>query len=227
MIIPGQSSVILALYSAGPPEVAATSTNSDVTSDGNDDQIVDLPSGIMAGDLIIACVVGGFSSSRSISTPAGWTALYNRGLQDTSQRRGAGFYRIATGGEGSTLAVRWNNIIKGCSLCYLIRNYSGTPEASNAAGNSEGYPFPALSPSWGKKNTLWLECAHVAKTAVFTYPAPSSGYSDQLKANDTSGQGYQIWSARRAASVATETPGSVTDSGIAKYLTATIGIQPK
>ena len=82
-----------------------------------------LPSGIVAGDLLVMFVSIATATASIITTPTGWTQFL---AQVTTQRTGA-YYKIATGSEGATQSVSLSTNGNTASFnVLLIRNQGST-----------------------------------------------------------------------------------------------------
>lgn len=139
---------------------------------------INLPSGIVAGNLLAVFVT---TNGELLTTPSGWTAF--AGSPTSSNTRIFASYKIASGTEGSTLSITALSSCPVCCIAYRITNnrngvvsntdlatFAGTFTSTNAPN-----PGSTISP-WGSAENLWiLPLAYDSTTATVTgYP---TGYN--------------------------------------------------
>ncbi len=178
-----------------------------------------------SGQLLLFFISTYGGTALTITTPAGWTQLYHV-VGPSNLRRHAAYYKVATGSEGSSVAVtisstdnRWT------SVCHTISGYQGTPEASTATGTSSAPNSPSLSPTWGSAKTLWLSVFGAGLNgSVTTSP---TGYGGQVRESLSSSP---YWSATvsmaRGVEDATENPATYATSFSGPWVAATVAIRP-
>lgn len=198
------------------------SSNGGATSAAGTSHTINVPSGIVSGNLLIAVTV--FDGTPTISDwPAGWTEIY--GLNSGTAIRGEARYRVATGGESNfslTSSVSENS----AHQSYRITGFSGTPEDDETTGFSNTPDGTLLTPSWGADDTLWIALSSHDVQTVSAIPDPP--YTS-IRAEDHSsdaGGNVGIQGIYRNLNATSETPGDFTLSGADDWITATIGIQP-
>ena len=188
--------------------------------------IVNLPTGIASGDLLL--VFFSAKGDPTITFPTGWTSLFN--TANLGIVRFGCWYRIAEGSEDTTITVTTpGNSVKTAHTSYRISGYSGLPEANASVGSDHtgGRP-PLLSPSWGARDTLWIAaCGHDGgNRAVNTYPTNySNGRNDRSWVS-----GVGVGTARRSLNDASENPGAFTmvpDEVPFAWVAATVAISPQ
>jgi hypothetical protein len=129
--------------------VAASATPADSTS-----HVCTLPSGIAAGDLLLAVVT--CDGDAAMTWPAGWTALTNgAGASGTAVRTEAR-YRLADGGEGASITITGSSEAWVSRVCRITGHHASAPECVAATGTSANADPAAFTPSWGQLDTLWL-----------------------------------------------------------------------
>lgn len=206
----------------GFPIVAATNTSSASTSTTPS---VSLPSGIVAGDLLLAFVSNQTAiTGRNVSWPAGWTELYDK---SGSQYGQAGAYRVADGSEGASITVTMSGSVS--NTAHITLRITGVksgqaPEAGAAtAVSSTANPDPpSLTPSWGSDNDLWIAIAGgAAVSSVSAYP---TNYADNQLTSANSGFA-RIAVSTRNLNAASEDPGTYTWSGATNSIAETIAIR--
>jgi hypothetical protein len=203
------------------PVVQATNTSANtsvVTS-----HTVSLPAGIVSGDLLL--ILFGLQTAGTITTPTGWTALFNI-LWDSSDKRLAAFYRTADGTEGSSVSITTSSTSKSAHNSYRISGQSRAPEATTAIMTDHPNP-PSLSPAGGSKKILWLAVGtYRAGTTVSTYPTNyTNGIDVQTGATFSGDTG--VASARRSLEAASEDPSAFTLAAASTACAAaTIAIKP-
>jgi hypothetical protein len=149
-------------------------------ADGNTGHVYTLPSGApSAGDLDILFV----NSDTTVTTPSGFTLPTNGSFVNS---QGAyGYYRIATGGEGSTVTVTTNGNFDTDLIWQRWQGASSFDVAANAhVDGSTGSSTPAVSTgTLASNNDLIAVFAalHTPGGSAATAPSWSSGYTnDQL-----------------------------------------------
>lgn len=97
-----------------------------------------LPSGIVAGDLLVMFIAAGTASGAVITTPTGWTQV---AVQTAGNRSGA-YYKIATGTEGATQAVTLSTNSDTSSFnVLLIRGATGINVSGAFSANDATSPL--------------------------------------------------------------------------------------
>ncbi len=202
------------------PTVETTATSSDNTNDTST-IVVNLPSGIQNGNLLVCGIA--MSEQRTASWPAGWTELYDTG--PTGYGASAAFRR-ADGSEGASITVTASGTTRGNFLCYRISGHhaSTDPEdGTEAQGNNANPDAPSLSPSWGAEDTLWIVMTHHDQEWNMTV-APTSYGNIITSASGSTVSGMA--SARRTNNTATENPATSTNGGSGNWVANTIAIRP-
>lgn len=153
------------------PQVKETKKSTDETTVTS--HTVLLPDNYQAGDLlIIAITLGG--ASTTISTPGGWSPLFS---EASTNRTSAGFYKVASGSEGASVAVTSAAARKSAHQAFRITNYQGTPEATSTNAAATTQDPPSLSPSWGSDDTLWIAYAGWRNSQIGVEGLPAN-YTD-------------------------------------------------
>lgn len=202
------------------PVVEATNTGGAAGTRSYD---VPLPSGIQAGELLLMFILVCASSGRTITTPSGWTQLYHESGGGNARRAGC-YYRVATGGEGSTVPVSANSGSQWATTSYRISGYSAVPEASSvASGSSSSADPPTLSPSWDAVDTLWIAAVH--HSPFSTEPAPPTNYGDQITGiSPAVNQTARTATALRYLNAASENPGAFSLGASVGWAAATVAV---
>lgn len=168
---------------SGFPVLLDTSATAISTSSQNP-RVVDLPATVANGDLLLMHVTNG--SSRTFTTPSGWTRLGAQGTSSVSTRSDW-FYRIADGTEGGgSVTLTASGSSRGAA--YVHRIQAGTFDAvsplaiSISSGESVSAPVPSLSIG-AAANALWLATAVLYfDTTVSSYPYPDDNTFYRLAA---------------------------------------------
>lgn len=144
---------------------------------------MNLPTGIQAGDLLLAVFNGAANQTYTLSLPSGWESLYDA---TNGFLRSRGAWRVATGDEGSTVSVSTAEGTRFSSEVFRITGWddSGLAEdaiaVSTTVTGSSAAPDPgSRSLPWGDEPTLALAVAHSAAGGSITYP---SGFTEGLSA---------------------------------------------
>ncbi len=203
---------------AGYPAIAATSTyqNSSAATSNN----VTLPSGIQAGDLLMLVFRGG--STATASTPSGWSLLSS--IDSTTLGHTYIWYKTASGSEGATVAITSTNI-RVAAIGYRISGWTGTPEIATSTTNDP----PALSPSWGTADTLWIAgmTNRISNSSVTAAPANYSNLITIAENGSGATSRSRVSTANRSLTASSDDPGTFTTSGTIDSPEAfTIAIKP-
>lgn len=203
------------------PVVMAINGGNDVVNQLN--HTVNLPTGIVAGDLLI--VIFASDGTPAITFPPGdWTLLFSRDA-DAGSVKCEGHYRIANGTETATIVVTTDANQMTSHTSYRIVNYTGLPENVVTDGLSAN-PNPLnLAPTWDEfeRVNLWLAvCANDGNQSVTLYPA---GYTSGRNDRSADAEGVGVGSAVLLNDYgATEDPGTFTLSGADGWVADTIAI---
>jgi hypothetical protein len=195
------------------PTVVATSHGPDVTADATSITL-DLPDGSnVRGRLLIVAVSK--DGSGAVTWPTGWTVL-NDGASDASAVYQSVRYRIIDGSEGypatgatitcTGASEEW------ASWGFLISGFhtATTPEAASATGTSAAADPPALTPSWGAQDCLWIVCVSLdGEPAISDHP-----YADGQNSDNTVGLPTAVAHARcsQLLNAATSDPAAYTNT---------------
>lgn len=205
------------------PNVAAVNggnTGADVTS-----HVINLPTGIVPGYLLLAFVV--FSGTPTATWPTGWTEVFSANAA-AGQCRLQCRYRIAESGDGPSITVTTNVAQASAHTTYLISGTDGVTNVGNAATNTSNAPDPpSLAPSWGAKDTLWLAACGNDNGNRTASAAPPS-YTNLRNDNSPGGTGVgvNLATARRALNAASDDPGTFTLSASATWIANVVAVEP-
>lgn len=199
--------------------VALTDSSGSSGSDYN----VNLPAGIVAGDLILCALSINNTTSTPITIPSGYSLLYSE-VSETFIT-GVVFYKVAEGSEGSQAVVGFNANNQAVARSYRISGFSGVPEVEVLAiGNSTTNLPPTITPSGGESDYLYLVFDHVdTYTANVTgYP---NGYVNTGTEQSATGAACRIaWGEKPTTATTSETPSAFTLSATRRTVTSTIAI---
>lgn len=183
-----------------------------------------LPSGIQSGELLIVfCHFG----NGTLTTPSGWNLLFTA---TAGTGRFSGFYRVATGSEGSTVSITGSASSSWAINSYRISGYQGSPECGTAATGTGFSPDPpSLSPSWGAKKTLWI-AAMGRQTGSGTTSTVPANYTDPLNYAHSviAVVSAQCSSGRRELEASSENPAAFSSGsgGTPEWVAQTVAVQP-
>jgi len=211
------------------PDVISTNSGGDTAI--NASKSITLPSGIVAGDLILLCLAGYADGGPIVNTPSGFTPL---GVNDGTRTYVRYAFKRAVGTESGTsvtVASGAGNFFLGWTA-HNIRGAADPVISGNASGTSGAPDCPSFSPSGGAGQILWVACAD-AYGLTQTQSAPS-GYSGYVVgAANASGVDYaRMNTAWRKVNTATENPpaypNAILTSGVTspQWLADTIAIYP-
>ena len=179
------------------------------------------------GDLLIEVL--SVEGIPSFTWPSGWTALYAGDTTDSLARVECR-YRVATGGEGSSITVTTDVAKQSSYNSYGINGQSGSaPEAGTLVSATTSTPDPpSLTPSWGANDTLWIVLVSwkdaTGTSNVSTYPTNYANGFEYVVGGGGNGTGTA--SARRVSNTATENPGTFAMDENVRSAAQTIAIEP-
>ncbi len=197
---------------------------------------VSLPTGIVAGDLLISVFM--VDNQPTITWPAGYTE-FATASSFTLTGKASIAYRKADGTEGSTITVTTDTAQVSTAVTYRIRGAEDpavrAPEAtSNTAPLIPALPTladcPSLTPTGGTKNYLWLTVAtdHNTIPGVIGLSGLPPGYGNTTYIVNTAVHGWCIAVSERSHRTATEDPGNYSfDTYFSGWIAFTIAIHPK
>jgi len=191
--------------------------------------VVNLPSGIVAGNGLIIIVTqydGG-----TFTTPTGWTLINSTKNTATNAPRTAVYARVATGTEGSTVTISTNaGLQEATAIAFRVTNWFGAITAgieATAIQETTTTPNPpSETASWGSADNLWI--AYVGSRgsrALTAYPTNYNLYQTQAL-NPLGSDRGETFMAGRELATATEDPSAFTFSGTAReVVTGTLAIR--
>jgi hypothetical protein len=198
---------------------AAATTPADSAS-----HVCALPSGIAAGNLLLAVVV--CRGSAAMTWPAGWTAITNGAGASGTAVRSEARYRIADGSEGASITVSGSSV-SWLSRVWRITGHSGAAPTCAAASGTSANPIP---PPLGDQasNALWfLSLAWDGRPGFTFWPSPYS--QARLAAHVADSGGVSGWVQQASAGIELGvhgvTPGACT-SASAAWRALTIAVPP-
>lgn len=204
--------------------MAATEQTSDSTS-----WVVTMPSGIAAGDLLIAII--GSDSNTSVSS---WATTASTAWVEMRDGFGGSVtaacaYKEADGGGTDDLTINIAHSQRGGVIVYRISGHAdvGTqaPEARGQNSGTSTTPDPAShTPTGGAKDYLWITYAAMnGGDTITSYP---TNYSDTGQALAPTGVGASISYGSRELNAASEDPGVFTFPNSENWMCGTIAIHP-
>ena len=208
------------------PVIETTNTTSGTSAATSHN--VNLPSGIVAGNLLIvlcrAAVAG------AIGWPGDWNEL-TEDSSDASDDVTAIAYKIADGTEGATISVSHGSG-KFAAIAYRISGaVNAAPQLSSAVtGASTGPDSPNFTPTGGARDYLWLSLAAYEGEQSLTPTYPANYSLNQL----TQGSGtastvttnVRVSGAGRQVNGSSENPGAYTISVSDDWTAWTLAVTP-
>lgn len=199
------------------PVIATSATNEGSSNSATCNK----PTGVAAGDDLVAKVAVEGGSGITVTPPAGWTAIL---ASDNSSNVGIRTYlRRADGTEGASFAFGLSSSVKWCAGIARITGADEVTIAASAAGNgSSGNPLsPAVTPP--ANDSLILRFVTNKKAATYTTPADHTEVWDNP--NDAGGTPSNALMSRTWAVGGTSTgTQSITASESAEWAAVTIAI---
>lgn len=134
---------------------------------------INMPSTVASGDLLL--ITAAFNDGYTPSVPSGWSVLFSDIFGTVPV---FSYYKQANGTEGGTtvtITTSGSQQLSAQVTRIAAASYSGIPEVSARAQPSGLAPDPpALTPSWGARNTLWAAVLGTTADSVSTYPLPDN-----------------------------------------------------
>ena len=162
---------------------SVVASNTYVFADGDPSHTIDLGSSPTVGDVDVLCV----NSNTTVGTPTGFTAAVSR----VANQGAYVFYRIAAGGEGSTVAIATAGDFNTFAGWVRLRNTLAADDAKgsgvtgSAANTSPAHSTNALSASG--EAVIAFSANHSIGAADQSAPSWSAGYTGLLAAIQGSG----------------------------------------
>lgn len=194
--------------------------------------VVNLPTGIVSGDLLIVLFRTAIGTA-GVGWPTGWTELVES-TADASDDAIAIGYRLADGTEGATITLTTSSA-KFAAVAYRISGAeepaTQAPQNSAAVTGTSATPDPgSLSPTGGAKDYLWLWMGGWEAEQTSPPAGNPTNYTNPIGANSgTAGviaTNCRVASAIRSLNAVTEDPGSWTISASDDWTAFTVAVHP-
>lgn len=214
------------------PSVAATNESS--TTSAGTSHVVSLPGSIAAGDLLLVVMNIG-STAATINALTGWTALLDEGVASGLYLA----YREADGTEGASITLTSSASTRDATITFRITNAQDpavqAPQIGTTATGSSTTPDPpAITPTGGAKDYLFIACAGMAgeeadddtwaNTPPTNYlPSPPLQKSCGVAGTNLGGL---IMAASRELNASTENPGTFAVDVTNGWRAQTIAVHP-
>lgn len=203
------------------PAVATTATT-DISVD-NTSHAINMPASISAGDLLLVNFVKDGADDATI--PGDWTVL----KKFQANTADAWIYVLRkTAAGGDTLTITSTAAERSATVAFRITGWHGTtqPEAATAAVGTDATVMnpPALTPSWGAEDTLWIICAGVNETATST--TIPTNYGNALTVAQSGVGEVQCGTCRRELNATSDDPGTWVWSAVRPYGSTLVAIRP-
>lgn len=211
------------------PVVAALTTStesSDVTT-----HTMNLPSGIIAGSLLMAFVT--VDGNPTTTPPTGWTSLVNSVVGGAGGAQSNVWYKKATGSEGSTVTFETSNAQASAHIVIRCAAHADVavqaPEQGSMLGGTDtNIDPPSLTPTGGAKDYLWIAWMSSDTDAlgqnVTAYPTNYTAHQTNVQVSGVGGANVAI--ATRELNAASEDPGPFTIANADGYRTRTFAVHP-
>ena len=176
---------------------------------------VTLPTGTVAGDLLIVAGRGGGAITTLL--PTGWSWLVQNDSSDASDDVVSIIYKRADGTEGASLSWDMGFAIKGVAIAWriigAINPATQVPQVLSALFTTTANTAnpPAISPTGGSKDYLFLAVA--TKDGIGATTAAPAGYSNLVSGASSGGSAATnatVAGASKQATAASEDPGVFT-----------------
>lgn len=189
---------------------------------------VDMPATVNAGDLLLLFFSA--NDSPSISTPSGWTKIYDH---SSFGIEGACFAKDADGSEdGTSVSVSIAASKPACAQVMRFSGWHGTisggVEGTSRDESGGTIPDPPnLTPSWGGAENIWIAVRHSGSDDVTSSSGPANYTNLQdVVSGAGSGNGCSLGTARRTLDASSEDPSSFQLASHDVSVTATVAVRP-
>lgn len=205
------------IYTSVPPIVVQGTSTYENTA-GTSSAVINLPAGIVAGELILI-LIRLPQSLAAVQTPAsGFTQVATRSYDSRSYV----YKKTAVGGE-TTATFIMNGVVTITALIYRISDWVEGVEALYGTNNVNDPP--SITASWGSKRNLFIATASARRSDNNITGAPTN-YGDLIQIANTSSASEiysRIGAAHRFLESDTDDPNGFTGSGsFPSILTGTI-----
>lgn len=198
-------------------------TNTAVTANASSTSLaVNLPSGIVAGQLLLA-FSSSATASRALTVPSGWTKLTEATANFTATNTIS--YKWTDGTEGATATFTVGTAVPLSTICLLISGaQNAAPEFDLFTGTSSTPDPIVISPTWGStKQTLVIPMYFSDTGNTSSYP---TGYPDsRVTVSNVQGNTPSVGCASKVAIVTTDNPGTFGMSGSSSWRSYTIAVR--
>lgn len=201
----------------GFPVIQATNTSTDTAGTSH---TLDLPSGVVDGNLLIA----GFSINvgSTISWPGGWTELFEKENLSPGPVAFAVAYKTASS-EGSTITVTSGSSGSSVHWSYRITGDKAAPIDGTAVIGTTEFPNPpSLNPSWGLNRTLFIATMSWNTGAVSIDSFPTNYGLSQIQVG---GSHLIAAAAREIRTDAAEDPGTYDANAVCDWVANTLAVR--
>jgi len=190
---------------------------------------ITMPATVSAGDrLIAACSIRNVATWSTI--PTGWTQL---ALQAGGAAVGdlTVFEKVAAGTEAGTTPT-WVSSAATTAAWQVMRvtgaHASTSSEIATTSGDATNADPPALTPTGGSNDYLWIAVASNAATGDTTgFTAAPTNYTGLLSSGASSGGStVNVATATRQLTGTTEDPGTFTPASNRYWAAATVAVYP-
>ena len=196
---------------------------------------ISMPATVDAGDLLLmfVAIFDPDSGTPTFTTPTGWTSIFD--VANASNRsRHALFGKDADGTEDSTTVnVATNVTCVMAAVVYRITDWGGTlgshveASSSPSTGNSSSPDPPAVTPTGGADDYLWIPSIGAYDDNISATSAPTD-YTNLIDVLTGGGgnQSAQVYTAERQLNASTENPGTFSISSNESYAGMTTVVHP-
>lgn len=212
---------VLGIAPATFPAVLATAQGRTADATSSFSHAITLPSGIEAGDLLVAIVATDGFPTLAINTGVSGTN-WNQLTQATNGNVVSSqvYWKIAEGGDALTVTTDASE--QSSHISYRIGGAS-TVSGTSANGSSSNSDPPLHTPAGGSKKYLWI-ATRAGDSTVLPTVAPAD-FIDLITQAATGTAGASIASAVRELEAASLNPGAFTSTS-EQWVCFTIAVEP-
>lgn len=207
-------------------DIIGTPGSTTYNANSSSERTYDLPAGVVAGELLLCIYAQDDVTAPSMSS-AGWTLKRHKAA---SQHSLTVWAKIASGSEGSTVAIVPNDNEQASCLIVRVEAWSGDLDdviVSAAASGSSANPDPdSVTAPWGALANLFIAVGSMdGNPTVSSYPSTYTDHNTPLQGGSSGCATLGLASA--IVSGETSNPGTFTFSGSGDWAALTIVVRPE
>lgn len=213
------------------PVVESRSKTSYPGPTASSSHVVTMPSGIVAGDLLLCLALTDDLTITGMSESSGyWAELFD--VSYANLHRLAAFWKLASGSDSLTITFSGGSE-RIAYICWRISGARAVYASSATATGTSDYPDPPnCAPGIGTKDFLWIASAGYLSAGTTAYSAFPSGYSNTNDMATSTRSGtivHLLGTCEKTANGSSENPGTFSGHVGApseNWIAKTLAIEP-